>query len=234
MALTPTLAMVATVGTNQTMNSAAFTPTAGALLVVHAGARAGVGTMTVPTIGGTGGLTWTQLTDPSDGLYDLGSGVRMRALAWATVVGGSPITNQFISVTITNSSRMAIMALQIIGHGGLPSNARAATHASGDPAITLPSPPAASSAVVTFLTGASSASGVSSPAQFTQLDDGTDAAGISWNCSYDAASAPTTITYATGYSQSVGTAVEVSEATAGGASRVPRRPTTRFSHMIIR
>jgi hypothetical protein len=229
----PTMAVATISAAAASVTTAPFTPTAGALLVVHAGGRANVSTMAVPTIGGTGGLTWTQLTDPSDGLYDIGSGNRFRALVWATVVGGTPTANQTITATITNAGRMVALVVQITGHGGLPSNAKAVAGVTGSRTVTLNTAPAASSTFLTFLTGAATISGAAAPAGFTQIDDGTDAAGISWCCNYDPLSSPTSFTYNVTYNQSCASGIEITEA-ATGASRVPIRPGSRFSHMLIR
>lgn len=226
----PTMPTVGNANTGVAIASAAFTPIAGALLVVYTGSRAAVLPGT-PTIDVNAGITWTQLTSPTDGLYDLGTGTRFRALAWAGVAPTA--TSMQVVTRSTSAARMSLMVVQVTGHGGLPSNAQAAVNGSGNPTITLPLTPVATSVVLAFVSGAGTTAGGTTPSGFIQLDNNTDAAGISWHCCYDLVGPPASVAYSTTYNQSTGIAVEVAEASVG-ASRVPRRPGSRFSHMLIR
>jgi hypothetical protein len=225
----PALATPTVFNTATAIATASFTPSAGGLLVVHTGVRA-TALPGVPTIDAVAGLTWTQLTSPTDGLYDTGSGIRHRALAWAAVTPTA--TAMQVITRSTGAARMVLMVMQITGHGGVPSNAKAAADGTGDPAIVLPATPDAAAAVLAFLSGAGTTVAGNTPAGFTQLDNGTDGAGIAWHCCYRLTGASASIPYTSGYASSAGSAVEVSAPTSAGASRVPSRPANR--HMLIR
>ena len=222
---TPTLATPVVVIASINVTTASFTPTANSLLVVSAGARA-LALPGLPTIGNTGGLTFTPIID---GLYDIGSGARARSRTWAAVIGSSP--GGMTVTSSTTAGRICIAVIEIIGQGGIPANAAATPSATGDPTMVLGSAPAASSLVLAFLTGSRAGAAITPPTGFTELAEADDTV-IGIQCCYDMVSAPTSIAYSTPYLETVGTAVEVTEAS-GGAFRL-RRPGMRMHHLLVR
>jgi hypothetical protein len=131
--------------------TAAFTPGAGSLLIAAVSARLN-GVPGDPTLSG-GGLTWT----PLGPVVYFASNPQVKVRAWYTIIGGSP-SSMTLTGASTSAGRVNVACIEIpSGYDTDFSNYDDGTNSAGDPAITLPSAPAASSTVLAFASGGISA-----------------------------------------------------------------------------
>lgn len=222
---TPTLA-TPTVGQGGTsVTTASFTPTLGALLIALGSCR-GSSPPGVLTLNPSA-LTWTPIIS---GLYDNGTSPRVRGRMWAAVV--SSASAMTVQVTSTSAGKVALSIVQITGAAGIPSNYAEANNGSGDPTATLPSAPAASSTVI-GLYAAAGAAAMTPPSGYTELDEQVTSSDLITEVVYDAGSAATSAAWTSATNtRSIGLLVEIQESS--GAGRIVRRPSRRFSHMMVR
>ena len=124
----------------------------------------------------SGALSWTLRNDK---IYDIGAGGgRARMRVFCALIGASPPTG----LTITSTSTLARSCLATVcltGPTTIPTNFDAddamAKSSAGDLTCTLPTPPAATSTILTFLMGAVAAGDTQLPTDgggiYTELED---------------------------------------------------------------
>lgn len=221
---TPTLA-TPTVGAGGTgITTASFTPTAGALLIACGACRGSSlpGTLTL----NPSALTWTPIIS---GLFDNGIAPRVRGRLWAAVADTA--SSMTVQVKSTSAGKCALAIVQITGAAGIPSNYAEDDDNNADPTVTLPSAPAASSTVIGWYAAAGSTA-VSPPSGYTELDDQVFSSDLRVQAVYDATSAATSAAWTTANANGIALLVEVQESS--GVGRIVRRPSRRFSHMMVR
>lgn len=223
---TPTLATPSVGGGNTNITTASFTPTLGATLLAFGASRSS----SLPgAIGLTpSALTWTPLIA---GLFDNGSGVRVRARAWAAVASSAP--SMTVRIDSTGAAKCGLMMVEITGAAGAPPNVAVADDVNGDPSMTLGSAPLASSTGITFLAAAGS-NAVSAPSGFTELDEQTFNTDLKLELAYDAGSPGTSAAYSTTNARAVGIYVEVVAATGGGMVLRPRLRARGLQALLVR
>lgn len=223
---TPTLATPSVGGTNTNVTTAPFTPTLGATLVAFGACR---GASLPGAIGLTpSALTWTPLVA---GLYDAGSGVRVRARAWAAVASSAP--SMTLRIDSTNAGKCGLFVAEITGAAGVPANYAADNDLNGDPSMTLGYAPAASSTGLAFI-AAEGSTAISPPAGFTELDERVYGTDLIMDLAYDASSPGSSAAYATADTRAVGIYVEVVEATGAGATFRPRLRARGLLPLLVR
>lgn len=222
---TPALATPTVGGGGTGITTASFTPTLGALLIALGACRGSSlpGTLTL----NPSALTWTPIIA---GLYDDGASPRIRGRAWAAVVDAASAMT--VQVTSTSAGKCALSIVQITGAAGIPSNYAEDDNGTGDPTVVLPSAPAASSTVI-GLYAAAGAAAMTPPSGYTELDEQVTSSDLITEVVYDAGSAATSAAWTSATNtRSIGLLVEIQESS--GVGRQLRRPSRRFSHMMVR
>jgi hypothetical protein len=161
--LTPTISSA-----TGTATSASFTPSANQTIYAAGTSRRTLanGAATQPAIvDSLGSLTWT----PIDEATLSGATANLRLRVWRTTVGSSPLP-MTVSISGSGTETHSVTLLGITGAGTDDSNRITGTNATGDPALTLPSTPGATSATIGFCF-CNSTGVVTQPAGYTELED---------------------------------------------------------------
>lgn len=227
---TPTLVTPSVGGGFTNATTAAFTPTLGATLLAFGASR---GSSLPGAIGLTpSALTWTPLIA---GLYDAGSGVRVRARAWAAVASSAP--SMTVRIDSTGAGKSGLVVAEIVGSAGAPANYATDTDATrqlnGNPSMTLGYAPAPDSVGFAFFAGAGS-SAINPPAGFTELEEQVFNTDLIMELAYDASSPGSSAAYATANSRAVGFYIEVVAATGAGATLRPRLRARGLLPILVR
>jgi hypothetical protein len=163
---TPTLLRTAFAST-ASLTTASFTPTAGALLVVHFTAKVAGGPGGTATITDSAGLTWTEGYAL---LRDLGgTSPRQRLVCWHTIVPASPVA-MTVTCGSTGLNKNIIAVSEITGAMATTNVAPLAFNALGTPTATLATAPAATSVVLQAV-AMIGANPVSPPAASTEITE---------------------------------------------------------------
>lgn len=165
----PILATTSLGGNSTVRTSGSFTPDPGELLIAFGTSR-GTATPSLPTCIDSLGGSWTAL---GSGIYDTGSGARMMVWAYGLAIGGAPAA-MTVQVGATNIGKCSVSVIRVPKAGpalGLITNyaASAAGSASGDPSVTLPNAPAATSLVLGVFVCASAIT-AAAPTDFTEFE----------------------------------------------------------------
>lgn len=203
MVATPTLVTPAVGATATNVATASYTPTAGSLQIVIAGARRA----------NTNASAAFTCTDGLGSTYtDLGSGtqpgVSPSARCQLFSLANAPATARAITVTSSNAANVCAIVLQVAsGYNATITNIVFAGQAAGDPAPAMTAP-ATSSLVIAGGAFTGTDVSIGNPLT-TSLFEGNLATGLNAQVSYTNGSGPSSATYNTTNTASVGFILEV-------------------------
>ena len=160
---TPTSPTPIVGGNVSSVTSAAFTPTANALLFATLTTRQDA-TLAESTISDNVGLSWTSLISYS---YDAGSGTRLRNRVYVAPTGAAPTSMQ-VTHEHGVTRRMMLALVQVTGTISVPTNVAGNHATNGSPSVTLSSAPLASSLLLGFYATPESPMAVSAVAYSVQ------------------------------------------------------------------
>ncbi|MEY9629874.1 hypothetical protein ABIA27_004909 [Sinorhizobium fredii] len=200
--------LIAAGATATTATSTSFTPSANVRMFALATGRGA--SSTEPTLTDSLGGTWTAVSGSS---IDQGS---LWGILFYQDVGSSPAART-VTVTSTGATQVGVEVCEISGTGGaISSNFQVGVSTVGDPAVTMAAY-AASSICVAWGIG-SAGSAWAPPSGFSEAYDLSPATNVRLNVSYDMVSPGTSLTWASTSTDSIGYALEVTEAAGGAVS----------------
>jgi len=177
---------LSTTASTTTVTTASFTPANGSILLAMVGGRRSNVVSVQPTISDSLGGTWTELDDVS---YDPGANPRIRArLFYQEIVTGASMT---VTGTITDATTTMLSVIELTGAGTNFSNRATATHATGDPSVTLAAMDAASAGFSLAMLNATNL--VTPQSGYTELFDLSMNSTMRIHAQYDLSSPGTTL-----------------------------------------